>query len=56
MRRTAKVLLVLGVVTGVSAGMAVPATASHPCNEEEPCESHWCFGPNLKPPFLFYEC
>lgn len=49
MRRTAKALLCLGVVAGVSAGTAAPAAASHLCRVGEICWPHWC--PSPYPPF-----
>jgi hypothetical protein len=48
------VVLATAAATVVLAGS--PASAEHPCYENEPCEGHWCLGPSLKPPFLWYPC
>ena len=52
----ARLAVVLATAATSVALVGSPAAASHPCHENEPCEGHWCLGPNLKPPFLFYPC
>ena len=51
-----RIAVVLATAAASVALSTAPASASHPCHVDEPCEGHWCPGLSLEPPFVLVRC